>query len=89
MVQLGRCSQGCSIVNLLEDVNVTPRGTIRYHRLDERSRSHNPEVAGSNPAPATTEALVRALPIGRALLFLWKSILTVIPTFGHTLRLAL
>ena len=25
MVQLGRCSQGCSIVNLLEDVNVTPR----------------------------------------------------------------
>jgi hypothetical protein len=40
------------------DVYVVPPDISGRNALDERCRSHNPEVAGSNPAPAPPEARV-------------------------------
>ena len=44
-------------------------GTGRYAKIYAFERAHNPEVAGSNPAPATKNALVRAV-LGRGFLHL-------------------
>jgi len=41
------------LTNMQVDAHLAPPGITGRHRLDERCRSHNSEVAGSNPAPAT------------------------------------
>lgn len=55
-VRRGCWSQACNNANVLVEVNGRVVGVTRCNGLDGPSRSHNPEVAGSNPAPATNSS---------------------------------